>query len=107
MLSDSESVKHLFFFCPRYAAQSHVILTSAASTLGETWSLSSYARNINFFIVLGIVNLCQTFWPMSEACEIAQPVDVRLGKVTLFIKLLCYCVAISALDLCVYFSSTL
>ena len=40
---------------------------------------------------------------MSEACEITQPVDLKLGKVSLFIKLFCYCVTIPTLDLCVYF----
>ena len=59
------------------------------------------------FIVLGSVNLCKIFWPMSEACEIAQSVDLKLGKVSLFIKLFCYCVTIPALDLCVYFFPTL
>ena len=72
VLSDSESVKHFVFFCPRYAAQSNVLLTSAATTLSETWSLSSNARTINFFIVLGSVNLCKIFWPMSKACEVAH-----------------------------------
>ena len=43
---------------------------------------------------------------MSEACEIAQPVDLKLGKVSLFIKSFCYCVTIPALDLCVYFFPT-
>ena len=86
VLSDSESVKHFFFFCPGYTAQSSVLI--AASTLGEMWSLSSNARYINFFIVLGSLNLmCKIFWPMSEACEIAQPVDLKLGKVSYsFIK---------------------
>ena len=40
---------------------------------------------------------------MAEACEIAQSVDLKLEKVSLFIKLFCYCVTILALDLCVYF----
>ena len=44
---------------------------------------------------------------MSEAYEIAQPVDLKLGKVSLLIKLFCYCVTIPALDLCVYFFRTL
>ena len=48
VLSDSDSVKHFFFFYPRYAAQSNVHLTSAASILIETWPLSNNARNINF-----------------------------------------------------------
>ena len=40
-----------------------------------------------FFIVLGAVNLCKIFWAMSEACEVAQHVDLKLGKVSyLFIK---------------------
>ena len=47
---DSQSVKHFFLLCPRYAAQRNVILTSAASILGETWSSSSDARKINFLL---------------------------------------------------------
>ena len=31
---DIESVKHLFLFCPRYAAQRNLLLTSAANILG-------------------------------------------------------------------------
>ena len=63
---------------------------------------------ILIFFVLNSVNLCKIFWPMSEACEIAQPVELKLGKMSpLFIKLICYCVqckqGIPALDLCVYF----
>ena len=46
---DYESVKHFFLFCPRYAAQRN-LLTSAARILGETWSSSSDARKINFFL---------------------------------------------------------
>ena len=89
MLSDSESVKHFFFFFPRYGAQSNVLLTSVASTLDEVRPLSSIARNINVFLYWAL-NLCKLFWPMSEACEIAQPVDLKLGKVSLFIKPICY-----------------
>ena len=78
MLSDSDSVKHFFFFCPRYAAQSYVLLTSnTASILVETWSLSSNARNI----IHDCSELCkfvQNIWLMSEACEIAQLVDLKL-----------------------------
>ena len=48
---DYESVKHFFLFCPRYAAQRNLLLTSAARILGETWSSSSDARKINFFFV--------------------------------------------------------
>ena len=33
---DSESLKHFFLYCPRYAAQLNVLLTSAAKILGET-----------------------------------------------------------------------
>ena len=41
---------------------------------------------------------------MAEACEIAQSVDLKLEKVSLFIKLFCLLtVTIPALDLCVYF----
>ena len=47
---DYESVKHFFLFCPRYAAQRNLLLTSAARILGETWSSSSDARKINFFL---------------------------------------------------------
>ena len=47
---DSESVKHFFLFCPRYAAQRNVLFTSAATILGETWSSSSDARKINFLL---------------------------------------------------------
>ena len=43
---------------------------------------------------------------MPEACEIAQPVDLKLEKVSLFIKLFCYCMTIPALDLCAYFFTT-
>ena len=45
-----ESVKHFFLFRPRYAAQRNLLLTSAARILGETWSSSSDARKINFFL---------------------------------------------------------
>ena len=47
---DYESVKHFFLFCPRYAAQRNLLLTSAARILSETWSSSSDARKINFFL---------------------------------------------------------
>ena len=47
---DSESVKHFLLFCPMYAAQRNVLLTSAASILGETWSLSSDASKLNFLL---------------------------------------------------------
>ena len=47
---DSESAKHFFLFCPRYAAQRNVLFTSAATILGETWSSSSDARKINFLL---------------------------------------------------------
>ena len=47
---ESESVKHFFLFCPRYAAQRNVLFTSAATILGETWSSSSDARKINFLL---------------------------------------------------------
>ena len=47
---DYESVKHFFLFCPRYGAQCNLLLTSAARILGETWSSSSDARKINFFL---------------------------------------------------------
>ena len=46
----SESVKHFFLYCPRYAAQRNVLLTSAANNVrhghrgGDT-------RKLNFFIV--------------------------------------------------------
>ena len=43
-------MKHFFLLCPRYAAQRNVLLTSAASILGETWSSSSDARKINFLL---------------------------------------------------------
>ena len=45
---DSESVKHFLLFCPRYAAQRNVLLTCAASILGETWSSSSDASKLIF-----------------------------------------------------------
>ena len=38
----------------RLGLSCHVLLTSAASTLGETWSLSSNARNINFLLYLAL-----------------------------------------------------
>ena len=48
---DSASVKHFFLSCPKYAAQrKYVLLTSAVSILGETWSLSSDGRKINFLL---------------------------------------------------------
>ena len=47
---DYESVKHFFLFCPRYATQRNLLLTSAARILGEMWSSSSDARKINFFL---------------------------------------------------------
>ena len=47
---ESESVKHFFLFCPRYAAQRNVLFTSAATILGETWSSSGDARKINFLL---------------------------------------------------------
>ena len=77
MLSDSDSVKHFFSFTPG-------MLLKVMSTLPlllvfvETWSLSNNSRNINFLIVLSSVNLCKIFWSMSEACEIAQPVGLKL-----------------------------
>ena len=46
---DYGSVNHFFLFCPRYAAQYNLPLTSAARILGETWSSSSDAGKINFF----------------------------------------------------------
>ena len=47
---DSESLKHFFLYCPRYAAQLNVLLTSAAKILGETWSSSRVARKLNFLL---------------------------------------------------------
>ena len=47
---DTESVKHFFLFCPRYAAQRNLLLTSAANILGETWSFSSDAKKLNFLL---------------------------------------------------------
>ena len=47
---DSEPVKHFLLFCPRYAAQRNVLLTSAASIIGETWSSSSDASKLNFLL---------------------------------------------------------
>ena len=47
---DSESVKHFLLFCPRYAAQRNVLLTSAASILSETWSSSSNASKLAFLL---------------------------------------------------------
>ena len=47
---ETESVKHMFLFCPRYAAQRNVLLTSAASILGDTWSSSSDSRKIIFLL---------------------------------------------------------
>ena len=47
---DTESVKHFFLFCPRYAAQRNLLLTSAANILGETWSSSSVAKKLNFLL---------------------------------------------------------
>ena len=38
---DIESVKHSFLFCPSYAAQRNLLLTSAANILGDTCSSSS------------------------------------------------------------------
>ena len=50
---DYESVKHFFLFCPRYAAQRNLLLTSAARILGETWSSSSDVRKI-YFSLFGV-----------------------------------------------------
>ena len=47
---DYESVKHFFLFCPRYAAQRNLLRISAARILDKTWSSSSDARKINFFL---------------------------------------------------------
>ena len=47
---DTESVKHFFLFCPRYAAQRNLLLTSAANILGKTWSSSSDAKKLNFLL---------------------------------------------------------
>ena len=47
---DSESLKHFFLYCPRYAAQLNVLLTSAAKILSETWSSSRVARKRNFLL---------------------------------------------------------
>ena len=47
---DSESVRRFLLFCPRYATQRNVLLASAASILGETWSSSSDARKLNFLL---------------------------------------------------------
>ena len=49
---DSESVKHFFLHCPRYAAQRHDLLISAANILGETWSSSSDARKLIFYCMV-------------------------------------------------------
>ena len=32
--------------------------------------------------ILGCVNLCKIFWQISEACENAQHVDLKLAKVS-------------------------
>ena len=42
-----------FLFCPRYAAQRNLLLTSAARILGETWSSSSamLGKSISFCLV--------------------------------------------------------
>ena len=53
---DSESVKQFLLFCPRYAAQRNLLLTSAASILDETWSSSSDARKIIFLYGVKSVN---------------------------------------------------
>ena len=50
---DSESVKHFFLFCLRDATQRNVLLTSAFTILGKTWSSSSDARK-NFFLLYGV-----------------------------------------------------
>ena len=47
---DIESVKHCFSFCPRYAAQRNLLLTSAANILGDTCSSSSDAKKLNFLL---------------------------------------------------------
>ena len=49
-------MNHFFLFYPRYAAQRNLLLTSAARILGETWSSSSDARKINFFL-LGVKSI--------------------------------------------------
>ena len=47
---DIESVKHCFSFCPRYAAQRNLLLTSAANILGDTCLSSSDAKKLNFLL---------------------------------------------------------
>ena len=47
---DIESVKHCFSFCPRYAAQRNLLLTSAANILGDTCSSSSDAKKLDFLL---------------------------------------------------------
>ena len=50
---------------------------------------------ILIFLCSELCKFVQNFWPMSEACEIAQPVDLKLWKVSpLFVKLVCYCVTV-------------
>ena len=44
------SQSNTFLFCPRYAAQRNLLLTSASRIFGETWPSSSDARKINFFL---------------------------------------------------------
>ena len=43
-------MKHCFSFCPRYAAQRNLLLTSAANILGDTCSSSSDAKKLNFLL---------------------------------------------------------
>ena len=45
---DSESMKHFFLYCPRYAAQRDVL--TSANILSETWSSSSDAKKLNFLL---------------------------------------------------------
>ena len=45
---DSESMKHFFLYCPRYAAQRDVL--TSANILSESWSSSSDAKKLNFLL---------------------------------------------------------
>ena len=48
---DTESVKHFFLFCPRYAAQRNLL---HSNILGETWSSSSDAKKRLNFLLYGV-----------------------------------------------------
>ena len=81
------TLRDLFFFCPRYAAQSNVILTSAASSLGEMLSLSSNARNINYLLCWALQICAKYFGQCLKLVKLhTQPVDLNLEKCLIYLS---------------------